>query len=87
MVEISRKKGIKCLISPTTENPGFKSIKNNYRWAFGDIENIEEVLQNNTFMNDMCVEANPFETSPNGIAYTGKFKDIKAYKKATTGVP
>jgi hypothetical protein len=35
-------------------------------------------------MNEMCVEASPFEIQNSEIIYTKKFKDIDAYKKATT---
>ena len=34
-------------------------------------------------MNEMCVEASPFEIENGEIVYTKKFKDIVAYKKAT----
>jgi hypothetical protein len=38
-------------------------------------------------MNEMCVEASPFEIKDNNVVYTKKFKDIDAYKKATTTAP
>lgn len=38
-------------------------------------------------MNEMCVEASPFEIKDNNVVYTQKFKDKDAYKKATTTAP
>ena len=35
-------------------------------------------------MNEMCTEASPFEISNGEVIYTKKFKDLDAYKKATS---